>query len=251
MIKTTYKPTTGTADGYWTYDTIRQREKNVPGIARVRQIELPAAYKVMVVLALMTVVTFVIALRNWLWDPTGATGVVVTVVQSLIAGFVISGSVFVLMNGLPEKKAIAAPRGMTDEISAIVKNYRKLLSLRQLMPEGAGIRERVDEYGRLAFNLLGECARLPDMDGSHSHFFQVQNQIQIEAKRLADSGRDLIGLISSRRAENTLESVKTLGIQEYAEHVSIETMAHRALSAGDAGPKAKTFKDEWWKKQYR
>lgn len=229
--------------------TTYESRSKPPRFYRVHQLDVPIAYKIAIATTLLFALFAAFVFREWLWDPSGFVGGFITGAQISLSIALMVIVTYALLFGVPISAVRAGRRGFNDEFIEIVSTHKRLLAMRSLLPEGAGIRARVDEYGRLAYNLFSECNRLPShVSARGKEFYRLQNEIQVEAQRLIDSGNELVDLIASRRAENTLESVKMLGIKEYAEQVSIETMAHRALQAGDDHPKGRTFRDEWQRK---
>ena len=139
------------------------------------------------------------------------------------------------------RREAPAPLGtrLDDEVKDIVDTYRRMIRVRDMSPEGSGYHQRIDEYGKLAFDLFSEVERLPRMTGHDQSFHRVLNEIQTRMKALVDAGDNLVDLIGTRRAENTLASIQHIGVDEYADAVSLETMAFRALNAGDDEPTPK------------
>lgn len=129
-------------------------------------------------------------------------------------------------------------RRLDDEIKKLVKTYDKLLDMRSMLPEGGGYSLRITQFGRLCHELLGEVERLPRMGGENKNFHRLINEVQTKMQALINSGEDLADLIATRRVENTLESIKFLGIDEYTDHMSVEMATFRALAAApDPDPK--------------
>lgn len=230
MIKTTYTPALEKPPiigGGGIYDFFPRYNE---GIAKRQVLDIDKPYKV--TLTILAAVPFlVLAVIFSALLPTVPTIALNVIGVACFAGFV-RPLIWTCLK--QEVAAVPASRGLHDEVSKIVQTYNSLLRVREFMPEGIGSRERIDDFGRMAFKLFQECERLPKgMDGSNKNFYRVQNEIQQQMQNLINSGRELTDLVASRRAENTLESIKTLGISQYAEHVSLETMAFRALTMGD------------------
>lgn len=125
-------------------------------------------------------------------------------------------------------------RGIDDEIKGVRETYERLCDMRSMMPEGSGWIERIDEYGRIAYQMFVEIDRLPrDLSARQATAYKVKNEIQVEMQKLINTGNELIDLIATQRTENTKQAISHLGIDAYAEHVSVATAAHRALSSGE------------------
>lgn len=219
MITTKYVPASGSAEIYengrwWTDD-------DHLGIAKTRVLDVDTSWKITASVAAFIVPALTLLI------PGGLGFIIFMICMS--AYFWAMKMVWMRIDFKP---VIAAPKGITDEVEEVAKVYRQMLKVRSMLPEGAGMRERIDEYGRIAYLCLLECQRLPQMSGKYDAFYAVQNELQTKLRNLADAGTSLVNLIATRRAENTITNIEHLGINEYIEHVSLETMAYRSLGAG-------------------
>lgn len=208
------------------------------GIRKAQYWDVPQSYQAtfgLIAIAISIVLSYVIPDPNFVGSVGMVANLVIDVATTMLLPVLVCLALYKFSHGKTISTAAAAPRGLTDEIDEIVHTYKRMLELKHLAPEGTGVRERINEYGRLAYLFIGECAKLPIVDASRSEFYRLQNEIQQEAKKLIEAGNNIISLVTNQRAENTLNSVRFIGIDEYAEQISIQTMAHRALSSGD-GP---------------
>lgn len=124
-------------------------------------------------------------------------------------------------------------RGLNDELDSLHHHSKTLRELKTLIPEGSGMVDKIDEYNHLTCQIYDAVEQLPDAEGRHNNAYRAKDDIRTQMLTLASSGRELADLIATQRTENTVQTISHIGIDLYAENVSLATAAYRALGTGE------------------
>jgi hypothetical protein len=222
------KTTTSYESVQWSSNTF-PHTRNVDTVARVKTLDY--SFPTKVTASTVVVVSGILALTV-AWGIHFLVGIICALVLVIPLGLAWQKLWAYWDRELPD----ALNRRLDDEVKALTKTNTELQRMRALLPEGGGYDVRITEFGRLSHRLLQEVERLPRLGGESKHYFQIVNEVQTKIKSLVDSGQDLIDLIGTKRAENTLESIRYLGIDEYTDHISVEMASRRTRGVAWPAP---------------